>query len=106
MHKMTLPVIAAASLLAGCSASQLTQYTSAAVATTAVLKQIGTDIVTFDCANADLIYVIAKDAGASSRVQTALAKNDQIAKDACPAITGTPSIVVQTGAVVTPVATK
>jgi len=64
------------------------------------LKQIGTDIVAFDCANASLIYVIAQDAGASARVQSVLAKNQQIAYDACPLLDGNPSIVVTTGKVV------
>ena len=88
--------------LAGCSTAQLAAWTGAANATLAVVKQVGTDIVQFDCANADLIYVIAKDANASARVQATLSKNAQIAHDACPAMLGTAAVVVQTGAVVAP----
>jgi antitoxin component HigA of HigAB toxin-antitoxin module len=95
-----IAILAASLSLTGCSAAQLAQYTGAAVATASVLKQIGQDIVTFDCANADLIYVIAKDAGASSRVQNVLAANRQIAIDACPALNATAKIIVQTGATV------
>ena len=85
--------------LAGCD---LSGYTAAVTATTTFVKAVGTDIVTFDCGNASLIYVIAKDANASARVQATLSKNAQIAKDACPALTGNPAVVVQTGALVTP----
>jgi hypothetical protein len=85
--------------LGGCQTT-LSQYTAAVTATTALAKQVGQDIVTFDCANASLIYVIAKDANASARVQATLSKNAQIAKDACPSLTGSPAIVVQTGTIV------
>jgi hypothetical protein len=95
MVKLTPFILAVA--LGGCD---LSGYTAAVTATTTLVKQVGVDIVTFDCANADLIYVIAKDANASARVQATLAKNAQIAKDACPAITGNPPVVVQTGAVI------
>ncbi len=86
--------------LAGCTQAQLDRYTGAALATASVLKTIGKDIVAFDCANADLIYVIAKDAGAKGRVVDALDRNRSIAADACPALTGSPAIVVQVGSVV------
>jgi maleate cis-trans isomerase len=89
-----------ASSLAACSTVSIQKYTEAANATASVLRQIGADIVAFDCANASLIYVIAQDAGASSRVQSALAKNQQIAYDACPLLSGNPAIVVTTGKVV------
>jgi maleate cis-trans isomerase len=88
--------------LSACTSAQLAQWTSAATATAAVIKQIGSDIVAFDCANADLIYVIAQDANAGARVKATLAKNAQIAKDACPLINNSAAIVVQTGAVVSP----
>jgi hypothetical protein len=98
-----LSILAALSIaLGGCD---LSGYTAAVNATATLAKQVGADIVTFNCANADLIYVIAKDANASARVQATLAKNSQIAKDACPALTGNASIIVQTGSVV-PVAAK
>jgi len=97
--KLTAATLIAASL-AACSTASLQKYTAAANATASVLKQIGSDIVAFDCANASLIYVIAQDAGASARVQGVLAKNQQIAYDACPLLSGSPSIVVTTGKVV------
>lgn len=101
---MKLAILVFAPLtLAGCTAAQIASYTGAANATLAVVKQIGVDVVTFDCANAGLIYVIAKDANASARVQATLAKNAQIAKDACPAMLGNASVVVQAGSVTTPV---
>lgn len=108
MKKLLLTTCAALSLV-GCARNQdgsinwtqTTQnYVAGANATAGVLKQIGNDIVTFDCANADLLYVIAKDAGAASRVQSALGKNAQIAKDTCPAMDRTAKIVVQSGTVV------
>ena len=94
--------ISLAVAIAGCSQTQLASYTSAANATLAVVKQVGTDLVRFDCSNAGLIYVIAQDANATARVKAALAKNAAIAKDACPAILGSAAVVVQTGAVVQP----
>ena len=97
--KLTAATLVAASL-AACSTASLQKYTAAVNATASVLKQIGTDIVAFDCANASLIYVIAQDAGASARVQSVLEKNQQIAYDACPLLDGNPSIVVTTGKVV------
>jgi hypothetical protein len=96
-----LLIFALPAVLGGCvTSAQLSSYTSAVNATTTLFKQVGQDIVTFDCANANLIYVIAKDANASARVQATLAKNAQIAKDACPLLTGNPAIVVQTGTVI------
>lgn len=94
------------SSLAGCATNpngtiNWAQTNTNVATATAAVKAVGQDIVTFDCSNAALIYVIAKDANAQVRVQAALAKNAQIAKDACPALGVTPSVVVQTGTVVT-----
>lgn len=99
-----LAIIAALAALAGCatnpdgSINWNQTNTNVATVTTAA-KAIGQDIVQFDCSNAGLIYVTAKDANAQARVQAALAKNAQIAKDACPSLTGNASVVVQTGTV-------
>ena len=95
MRKLLSTAFVAA--LAGCSGTQLTQYTQALTATGNVLKQIGTDIVAIDCASAALISVVAKDANAAARVQATLAKNAQIARDACPALTGSPAVQVVVG---------
>ena len=86
-----------AAALTGCSTSQLTLYGQDLVATGAILKQIGTDVVAIDCASAALISVVAKDANAAARVQATLAKNAQIARDACPALTGSPAVQVVAG---------
>lgn len=64
----------------------------------AAAVQIGKDAVVIDCNDANLAYVIAKDANAQSRVQTFLAINAQIVKDACPALLPAGQIIVQTGA--------
>lgn len=81
--------------LSGClTTAQVTSYTEAVKATTNLVVQIGKDIVAFNCANADIIRVIAKDAGAASRVQSALDKNAKIAADTCPLLAGKPAVVV------------
>ena len=92
-----LYILGLVATLAGCSGTQLTQYTQALTATGNVLKQIGTDIVAIDCASAALISVVAKDANAAARVQATLAKNAQIARDACPVLTGSPAVQVVVG---------
>lgn len=91
-------VVPLAASLSGClTTAQVNAYTAALVATGNVLKQIGADVVAIDCASASLISVVAKDANAAARVQAALAKNAQIAKDACPALTGAPAVQVISG---------
>jgi hypothetical protein len=85
-------------MLGGClSTAQVQSYTAAVQATGALIKQIGTDVVVFDCANAALIQIIAKDVNAAARVQATLAKNAKLATDACPALTGSPAIAVVSG---------
>lgn len=89
-----LPALGA---MAGCSTSQLASYSSAASATAGVLKQIGGDLVRFDCQYGDLIRVIASDAGAARRVQASLDRNAAIVRDACPAINGAAAVAVVAG---------
>lgn len=97
MRKNAFLLLAALLPVAACSPSQLTSYTAALNATGNVLKQVGADLVAIDCQSANLISVVAKDANAAARVQAALAKNAQIAKDACPALTGAPAVQVVAG---------
>ena len=89
-----LPALGA---LGACSGTQLTSYSQALVATGGVLKQVGQDVVAVDCGAAALISVVAMDVNAAARVQAALAKNAQIARDACPALTGSPAVQVVAG---------
>ena len=84
--------------LSGClTTAQVNSYTEAVRATTNLVVQIGKDVVAFNCANADVIRVIAKDAGAAARVQNALDRNAKIAADTCPLLAGKPAVVVSGG---------
>ena len=71
-------------LLAGCSASQLAGYASAASTSADVLKAIGADVARIDCQYGDLINVVANDLGAADRVRATLARNASLLKDICP----------------------
>lgn len=94
----TLAALALALALGGClTTAQVQSYTAAVQATGVLLKQIGRDVVVFDCQNAALIEVIAKDVNAAARVQATLAKNAQLAADVCPAIAGTAAVKVVAG---------
>lgn len=59
-------------------------------------KQIGGDVVRIWCATSGIIYVIANDTAAQSRVTNALAKNAKTATDACPLIAKLSGIEVDT----------
>ena len=83
--------------VAGCSQTQLSTYTAAATATSTVLKQIGGDVVSFDCRYGALIQAVAQDANAAARVQAALAHNAKLTKDACPAAPSTAVVNVVAG---------
>lgn len=79
---------------AGCTQAQLDASVTVSTNVLKIVERIGQDIVTIDCQNAALIQVIAKDAGAAARVQNILNANAQIAKDACPSLTGSPAVQV------------
>jgi len=92
-----LSALPALGAMGGCSQTQLTGYANAATATASVLKQVGGDLVRFDCQYGDLIRVVAADVSAARRVQAALAHNSQLIRDACPALAGTPAVAVAPG---------
>lgn len=64
----------------------------------ALAKQIGADAVQIWCSTSNIIYVIANDVAAESRVTNALQKNAKAATDACPMIAAGAGIQVTTAA--------
>ena len=70
----------------------------------ALAKQIGVDAVQIWCATSGIVYVIANDVSAQSRVTAALSKNSKAATDACPLIAQVTGVKVVLPGQVTPTA--
>jgi hypothetical protein len=99
MKKVYVALVVSSTLVqASCNDPSWSKYTEVVKATTALLKQVGTDLVRIDCQYAGVISIVAKNQEASARVQKILAKNAQLALDACPYIFA-PRIQITTGAV-------
>ncbi len=96
---LIVPALALASSLGGCAALNLTAQQQANLELYAQLaKNIGVDAVTVWCASSNIVYVIANDVNAQSRVTAALEKNAKAATDACPMIAAATGINVITEA--------
>lgn len=92
--RYVIPLLA---LLGGCANLTAQQQENLQLQLT-LAKQIGTDAVQIWCASSGIIYVVANNIDAKSRVSVALGKNNAAATAACPMIAQVTGITVVTSA--------